>query len=323
MDAARRLIVLFLFLLATATGCVAAPEPLSKERRVLAADYSTKRIAIVNGRGEVEWEHPIDNIHDLHQLPNGNILFQTSMTRLLEVDPKTNKTVWQYDAGKMNGNEGKRVEVHAFQRLPDGNTMIAESGVSRIIEVDAAGKIVKQIKLQVVKPDAHTDTRLVRKLDNGHYVVAHESQGLVREYDGDGKVVWEFPVPMFGKERKGGHGPEAYGNSVFAAVRLKNGNTLVATGNGHAVLEVTPEKKIVWEIHQDDLPGIKLAWVTTLQVLPNGNIILGNCHAGKDNPQVVEVDRDKRVVWTFKDLKHFGDATSNSQVLDVPGPVIR
>ena len=67
-----------------------------------------------------------------------------------------------------------------------------------------------------------------------------------------------------------------------------------------------------------DRPGL-----TTLQVLPDGNVVLGNCHAGKDNPQIVEVSRDKRVVWTFKDWTHFGDATPNSQVLDEPGPVIR
>jgi outer membrane protein assembly factor BamB len=315
----RQLIVLVLFTLGMTVGGVAAPEPLSKDRRVLAADYSTKRIAIVNGRGDVEWEHPIDDIHDLHYLPDGHVLFQTSMTRLLEVDPATNKTVWEYDAQKSNGNEGKKMQVHSFQRLPDGSTMIAESGVGRIIEVDRSGKLVKQIKLKVAKNDPHRDTRLVRKLDNGHYLVAHEAEGAVREYDGDGNVVWDYPVPLFGKQPKGGHGSEAYGNSVFAALRLPNGNTLVATGNGHAVLEVTPDKKIVWEVHQDDLPGIKLAWVTTLQALPNGNVILGNCHAGPDNPQVVEVDRDKRVVWTFKDMKHFGDATSNSQVLGVGG----
>lgn len=309
--------------LAPAVGCVAAPDPMTMERRVLAADYSTKRIAIVDGRGNVEWEHRIDDIHDLHRLPSGNILFQTNMQRLLEVDPKTGKTVWDYDSGKMNGNAGRRVEVHAFQRLPDGLTMIAESGVGRIIEVDSAGKIVRQIKLKVAKNDAHRDTRLVRKLTNGHYLVAHEGEGAVREYDGDGNVVWDYAVPMFSKAPKGGHGPEAFGNAVFSAVRLPNGNTLIATGNGHSVLEVTPDKKIVWEVHQDDLPGIKLAWVTTLQVLPNGNVILGNCHAGRDNPQVVEVDRQKRVVWTFKDWKHFGDATPTSEVLDVPGPVVR
>jgi outer membrane protein assembly factor BamB len=293
-------------------------------RRILAADYSTKRVAIIDtATGKVEWEHPTDNLHDLHQLPDGNVLFQTSMTRLLEVNPKTNKTVWEYDAQKMNGNAGKRVEVHAFQRLPDGLTMIAESGVSRIIEVDASGKIVRQIKLKVAKPDAHRDTRLVRKLDNGHYLVAHEGEGTVKEYDASGNVVWEYPVPMFGRQPAGGHGPEAYGNAVFCALRLPSGNTLLSTGNGHGVLEVTPDKKIVWEIHQDDLPGVKLAWVTTLQVLPDGNIVLGNCHAGPANPQVVEVTRDKRVAWTFKDFTHFGDATSNSQVLDVNGRSIR
>jgi hypothetical protein len=45
------------------------------------------------------------------------------------------KVVWSYDSATMNGNKGKRVDVHAFQRLPNGLTMIAESGVGRIIEV--------------------------------------------------------------------------------------------------------------------------------------------------------------------------------------------
>ena len=296
----------------------------AEARRVLAADYSKKRIAILDDAGKVHWEHKIDNIHDLHMLPSGNILFQTSMTRLLEVDPKKdNKVVWEYDAGKMNGNEGKRVEVHAFQRLADGTTMIAESGIGRIIEVDAKGNIVRQVKMKVAKPDPHRDTRLVRKLESGNYLVCHEGDGAVREYSPKGDVVWEYPVPMFDKRPRGGHGAEAFGNAVFSAVRLANGNTLIGTGNGHSVLEVTPEKKIVWQVHQDDLPGIELAWVTTLQVLPNGNVIIGNCHAGPQHPQLVEVTRDKKVVWTFKDFKNLGDATSNSQVLGVEGKVIR
>ena len=294
------------------------------QRRVLAADYSTKRIGIVDpATGKLEWDHRIDNIHDLHLLPDGNILFQTSMTRLLEVEPKANKVVWEYDAQKSNGNEGKRVEVHSFQRLLNGLTMIAESGVGRIIEVDARGNVVKQIKLKVAKNDPHRDTRLVRKLDNGHYLVAHEGEGAVREYDADGNVVWDYPVPLFGKERRGGHGPEAFGNAVFSAVRLPNGNTLVGTGNGHSVLEVTPAKQVVWSLRQNDLPGITLAWVTTLQPLANGNLILGNCHAGPENPQIIEVTRDKKVVWTFKDFSHFGNALSNSLVLDDTGSPLR
>ena len=48
-------------------------------------------------------------------LENGNILYQQGWQKIVEVTPEK-KSVWEYDAGKMNGNAGKRVEVHAFQR---------------------------------------------------------------------------------------------------------------------------------------------------------------------------------------------------------------
>ncbi len=283
--------------------------------RLLVADYSTHRIAMVAADGKIEWEHKIGDLHDLHLLPNGNVLFQTSWTRLLEVDPRTDKVVWQYDAAASNGNAGKRVEVHAFQRLPDGVTMIAESGPGRIIEVDRAGKLLRQIKLIILRPNPHTDTRLARKLADDHYLVCHEGDGCVREYNAEGAVVWEYEVPLFGQKPRPGPGPEGFGNSCFAALRLADGNTLISTGNGHSVLEVTRAKEIRWSLKQDDLPGVKLGWVTTLQVLPGGNIVVGNCHAGKDNPQIIEVTRDRKVVWSFRDFTHFGNATANSQVV--------
>src|SRR5438105_3754676 len=90
--------------------------------RLLIADDSTRRIAIVAADGKIEWEHKIGPIHDLHMLPGGNVLCQLSWTHVVEIDPRTNQVVWDYDAAKRNGNEGKRVEVHAFQRLADGNT---------------------------------------------------------------------------------------------------------------------------------------------------------------------------------------------------------
>ncbi|MGE3308862.1 MAG: PQQ-binding-like beta-propeller repeat protein [Limisphaerales bacterium] len=283
-------------------------------RRVLGADDSTRRLAIIAPDGSVEWEHAVGPIHDAWVLPSGNLLFQTSWTRIVEMTPDK-KTVWEYDAATRNGNEGRRVEVHAFQRLDNGRTLIAESGPARLIEVDASGAIRHEIRLRVNHPNPHSDTRLVRKLANGHYLVAHESDGAVREYDATGQVVWEFEVPLFGKPRKGGHGPEAFGNSVFSAVRLPNGNTLIGTGNGHSVLEVTPSREIVWKIEQNDLPGITLAWVTRVERLPNGNTLLGNCHAGPAQPQFIEVTPSKQVVWTFKDHVIFGDSMPVQAVL--------
>jgi len=283
------------------------------------------KLAIVGHDGSVEWEMPWGGIHDVHQLPNGHIMVQEKMRQIVEIDPKTKQVVWRYDSSKMNGNAGRKIEVHAFQPLPNGHIMIAESGRARIIEINRAGEIQKEVKLKVLNPHPHTDTRLARKLRNGNYLACHESDGTVREYRGsDGAVIWEYEVPMFGKKEKGGHGLEAYGNRCFAALRLENGNTLIATGNGHSVLEVTPDKVIVWQIHQDDLPGIRFAWVTTLEVLPNGHYVIGNCHAGPGNPLLVELDpKTKKVVWTFDEFERFGNSVPNSQLLDVAGKSIR
>ncbi len=282
------------------------------------------KLAIVEADGEIEWQMPWGGVHDLHVLPSGHIMVQQGASKVVEIDPARREIVWTYDAAISNGNQGKPVEVHAFQPLGDGRVMIAESGPARIIEVDRAGRLLQEIKLKVDHPHPHTDTRLARKLKNGHYLVCHEGDGKVREYDPAGTLVWEYSVPLFGKEPKEGHGPQAFGNKCFAAVRLTNGNTLIATGNGHGVLEVTPRKEIVWQVQQTDLPGITLAWVTTLEVLPNGHYLIGNCHAGPGQPLLVELDpKTSKVAWTLDRYETFGNSASNSQLLDVEGESLR
>ena len=301
----------------------AGPTHTSAGHRIIL--QGNQKLAILDTEGKIEWQTRWGGIHDIHVLANGHVMLQQGSHKVVELDPQTNQVVWSYDAAQQNGNQGKRIEVHAFQPLENGRIMIAESGSRRIIEIDRSGKILHSIKLQVDAPHPHHDTRLVRKLPQGNYLVCHEKDGAVREYDGrSGKLLWEYQVPLFGKPRRGGHGLEAFGNQVFAAVRLGNGNTLIATGNGHSVLEVTPQKKIVWKLEQRDLPGITLGWVTTLEVLPNGNYVIGNCHAGPENPLVIEINPvTRKVVWTLDQFQAFGNSVPNSQILDVAGEVRR
>ena len=306
------------------TGTLALPdEPYGElePRRILAADASKRRIALLRetaiGRYDVLWEHPIEEIHDLQVLENGNLLFQETWTRLVEVDPRKKETVWSYEARERHRSTPEEpVEIHAFRRLPDNVTMIAESGPARILEVDIAGNILVNVPLQIDDPQVHHDTRLVRKPPVGTYLGAHEADGAVREYDASGSVVWFYDVPLFGREHAGGHGLDGWGNQVFSAERLPGGNTLIATGNGHSVLEVNPTGEIVWHLAQDDIEGVRLAWVTTLQTLDNGHLILGNCHAGSDQPQLVEITRDKKLVWRFHDFERFGNSLSNAWVIE-------
>lgn len=307
----------FALLLALFASPLVAAEPVT--HRVLAADASTGKLAIIDAKGQVEWEFANrHDVHDLQLLANGNVLTHTSSTTIVEVTPDK-KIAWTYEAKPKPGV--KRIEVHAFQRLPDGRTMVAESGNCRIIEVDAAGKIVFEMPLDLPKPDAHRDTRMVRKLASGNYLVCHESIGTVREYDPAGKTVWQYKLDLNNRPRSGGHGVEGHGTEVYGAIRLPSGNTLIAGGNANRVIEVTPKGEIAWSVEQTELPGITLAWVTTLQLLPNGNVVIGNCHAGPKNPQLIEVTREKKVVWTFRDFKTFGDSLASAVVLDVPGVV--
>ena len=257
-------------------------------RQFFAADYHKKIAALVKPDNSVAWTIPIRDIHDAQPLPNGHWLLQTSFTNVIELD-QAGKEVWRYDAGKTS--DGKQVEIHAFRRLENGLTMIAESGTTRILEVAKDGKIQHSIPLKVSKPDPHRDTRLVRPTPDGNYLVSHEAENLVREYRRDGSIAWEHNV----------------GSKVYSASRLANGNTLIGTGDGHSVQEISPDHKIVWQITEKEIPNVRLAWVTMVERLPNGNTWIVNCH-GEEQPQILEVTADKKVVWSFRDFERFGNA---------------
>ncbi|MDB4259544.1 hypothetical protein N9268_01925 [Akkermansiaceae bacterium] len=281
---------LFLFLL-----------PLSlfadEDRLILVgASYGKNVLAICEADGSVLWQHKTEGPqsghtghHDVQLLADGNILFHDSWSVTSEITPKK-EIVWKHDS--------KGANVHAFQRLENGHTMIAESGLGRIVHLDKKGEVKKEIPLP--KNGRH-QTRMVQVLPNVHYLSCAENPGVVTEYDDAGKIVWEFPTDT----------------RVFGAIRLKNGNTLIATGSGNSILEVSPEKKIVWEMKKK-IPGteIELAWTTDLQELPNGNIVIGNCHAGEKNPQIVELDKDRKVVWTFSEWDLVGNGLACWEILD-------
>lgn len=295
-----------------------AAEPT--DYKVLGSDRG--KVSLVKQDGTVEWSFPLSSeVHDLTLLPSGNILLITSRNTV-EERTKEGKSIWKYTAKPKAGYKGP-IEIHATQRLANGDTMVSESGNQRIVEVGQDGSIKKEIPLTIKNPHPHRDTRLVRKLETGNYLVCHEGDGTIREYDDTGKVVWFHQLDLAGRPRSGGHGPEGHGTEVYGAWRLKNGNTMVGAGNGNRVYEVTPEGKTVWAVEQKDLPGITFAWITMVEILPNGNLIIGNCHAGETNPQLIEINRDKKVVWTFKDFKNFGNSLAATQVIGTPEGTIR
>src|SRR5258708_22080212 len=112
--------VLAAFLCAENLGADDKPNAAAKSAyRVLAQDKG--HVAIVNAKGEVEWEVPCPyDSHDIAMLPGGNVLLHTGDATVVEMTPEK-KIIWKYAAQPKEGYMG-RIEIHSFQRLDDGRT---------------------------------------------------------------------------------------------------------------------------------------------------------------------------------------------------------
>ncbi|HUU93251.1 MAG TPA: hypothetical protein VM238_18810 [Phycisphaerae bacterium] len=254
-------------------------------------DYGGNKVCLVDEKGKITWQMPARQPQDVWLLPNGNILF-THGKGVKEVT-RDKKVVWEFTTAAGN-------EIHACQPLPDGKVMIAESGPMRIIEVDRAGAITREVKLTTTCTRAHGQMRRARKLANGNYLVGQYSEAVVREYDGGGKIVREIPH-----------------KNAFGGIRLPNGNTLLSTGDAHRIVEIDKDGNVVWEIKENDLPGNPLRFIAGMQRLPNGNTVVcnwgGHGHVG-EQPQIFEVTPDKKVVGVIYDYGQFGTISGVSIV---------
>lgn len=268
----------------------------------LCADANAGKVCVVSADGKIEWEHSCRHAQDCWRMPNGNYLFCFA-SGAMEMSPD-HKTVWEYKAPE-------KTEVHSCQPLPDGRVLVMECGTSRIVEVDRAGKIAKEIKLTPppAKVGTHDQFRGVRKTLAGHYFVCRKGEHQVEELDAEGKSLRRIPVP----------------GDVHETLPLPDGHLLITCGDGHKVIELDAQEKVVWELNENDLPGHPLRLMAGCQRLPNGNTVfcnyLGHGHLG-EQAHVFEITRDKKVVWEFADHQQF-KVINQIQLLDVPGDVTK
>jgi outer membrane protein assembly factor BamB len=222
----------------------------------------------IGAKGEDSW-----------MLSDGHILGSNN-GGVREIDPASGAVVWEYKAGP-------GVEVHSCQPLPGGKVLICECGSKRLFEINRDMSIAWEIKLESTQP-AHKQFRLARKTDAGTYLVAYGSDAVVRELDSTGKVLNNYVVPPAKNPGVNGGFRLANGNTLVTAgygaavyefdkdaqivwsltqsdlpagfnlhymgtaQRLPNGNTVLSNFQGVPdVFEVTPDKKVAWQYHNE------------------------------------------------------------------------
>ena len=264
---------------------------------------TSQQVMYIVRDGRVDWSYtnPLKGeLGDCTMLSNGDVIFSRQFGAS-EITPDK-KTVWNYD-----GPPG--TEIHTAYPLDAHRVLVMQNGnPAKLLVLNKKGnKVEKELVLPTRGTNPHGQFRHVRMTNKGTFLVAHLDLGKVVEYDRNGKELWSVPAP-----------------SAWAAVRLKNGNTLISGNQYGYVREVDGKGEIIWEINKDDLPGIPLRTVQEVSRLTNGNTLINNWVGSLPTTewptvvQLIEVTRDKKVVWALRDWRVLGPASS-TQLLDQPG----
>jgi hypothetical protein len=256
----------------------------------LIAEHAHDRVALLNERGEVVWDYSVPHPQDVWMLPNGNIL--TTWYQGVREVTRDRKTVWEYTTATPN-------EIPNCQPLPDGNVLIGIVGECRLIEVNRRGEVIHEVRLSTTEQKPHSQFRMCRKTPSGTYLVPFTAEGAVREYDVTGAVLREFPpapTPVAALRLPNGNTLVSAGGAVTeydaadqivwqvdgewlpdiqigilaGLQRLPNGNTIICNWNardvdariGAHIFEVTPDKRIVWQV-----TGAHIGRVAQCQIL--------------------------------------------------------
>jgi hypothetical protein len=259
------------------------------------------KIFLVN-EGKIVWTYSTGSgweYDDAWMLSNGNILF-SRMQYVAEVTPNK-QVVWRYDAPA-------GTEIHTCQPIGLNKVLFVLNGLPpRLMIVDIKTNKV-EVQHELPAPGmtdtrtVHAQFRRVRYTAQGTYLVPFLEMGQVIEYDRHFKEIWKYAI-----------------KSPWAAVRLRNGNTLITDENDILTREVNPQKETVWETTPGDLPeAYRYIDTQSATRLANGNTIICSRGGNGKGPQLVEITPDKKVVWVLRDWANFGPATA-VQILDEPG----
>jgi hypothetical protein len=162
-----------------------------RDGKLLLSFREISRVAIVEwATGKLEWKWGrihLSHQHDASFTPEGNVLVFDNGThhpvvphsRVVEVDPRTDRIVWQYQprvvfsffSGHIGGAE----------RLENGNTLICEGQSGRVFEVTPPGDVCWEWINPMVMPFKNVHCQMLFRAHR-YASTAPELEGLARDF---------------------------------------------------------------------------------------------------------------------------------------------
>ena len=295
--------------------------------------------AVVAPNGSVVWRWSVPNarVFDVEHLDNGNVLASVGVVeegtedcpdeygdgciynRVVEIDYDTKEVVWEYSWHDAFPNHH---EVHDADRLPNGETAIADMGNDRAFTVNESGEITWQwnatdnIGRGTPWFDEHvpegseeefasdgpesdwTHMNDIDRLSDGNFTLSIRNYDVVLEVNRSGDIVETYGSPGDHSVMNEQHNP----NLLEA-----RGTMLVADSENDRIVEIDTETgDIVWEYarvpESSPVEPKALQWPRDADRLPNGNTLITDSR----HFRVLEVTPNGSVAWSFDSREALG-----------------
>lgn len=265
----------------------------AKTTKLLLGGSGWNKIVIIDkDTKKIEWEHPLEAGQECNSVAftkEGNILY--SYSKGAKLITKDHKELWSIPAP--NGAEMQTAAI-----LKNGNYLLAWCGhPATILEVDKKGKVLSKTEYETGIETPHAQFRQVRKNSRGNYMMPLFATSDVREISPAGKLLKSVKV----------------GGTPFTTAALPNGNYLVACGDGHSYLELNFDtENVVRKVNANDVEGASFFFVAgILPTAAGGEYICnwqghGGDAASDKLPQLIEVDKNGKMIWSLNDNATFG-----------------
>lgn len=269
---------------------------LFAQKKLVLAGSGNPSIWVVDKKtGVVDWQHPLEKGEECNAVSvtkQGNILYSYKKgAKLVSID---HRVIWEY---KTPDN----TELQSATLLRDGGFLLGICGNPALfIELDNQGQERNRVELDLQIPKPHSQFRQVFQLRNKNYLLPVMSKQKVMEVNRQGKVVSEFAVD----------------GRPFSSLELKNGNLLLPCGDGHYFLIVDRKTgKELRRVTSDNIQGASLLFVAQVLDAGKGNLIVCNWHGHTkditvDEPQLLEINKDGKVVWSLNDKENIGKVSA-------------
>jgi outer membrane protein assembly factor BamB len=201
----------------------------------------------VTGAGDNQLNTPVAAVF-LSGFPGhpgfGVLITDQGNQRVILVNLFTGKIVWQYGTtGVVGMGPNQLNNPNSAEVLENGHILIADELNNRVIEITAAGTIVKTFTIG----GALNTAAFASRLPNGHTLITDSGNNRIVEVDSTDHIVWQYVT-----NTGAGSNPNP---QPTRGVRLRNGNTLVSDQFNNRVIEVTPAGHIVFQQGKTNVIG--------------------------------------------------------------------